>query len=48
MKIALIGTRMMGACMAGRLLDAGHELAVCHRTRARSTSWRRAARPPRR
>ena len=36
MKIALIGTGMMGERMGGRLLDAGHELAVYNRTRVRT------------
>jgi 3-hydroxyisobutyrate dehydrogenase-like beta-hydroxyacid dehydrogenase len=36
MKIALVGTGMMGERMGGRLLDAGHELAVYNRTRART------------
>jgi 3-hydroxyisobutyrate dehydrogenase len=38
MKIALIGTGMMGERMGGRLLDAGHELAVYNRTRVRTAS----------
>ena len=38
MRIALIGTGMMGERMGGRLLDAGHELAVYNRTRARTTA----------
>jgi 3-hydroxyisobutyrate dehydrogenase-like beta-hydroxyacid dehydrogenase len=38
MKIALIGTGMMGERMGGRLLDAGHELAVYNRTRARTAA----------
>ena len=32
MKIAWIGTGVMGESMAGHLLDAGHELYVCNRT----------------
>jgi 3-hydroxyisobutyrate dehydrogenase-like beta-hydroxyacid dehydrogenase len=36
MKIALIGTGMMGERMGGRLLDAGHELTVYNRTRTRT------------
>ena len=31
-----IGTGVMGAPMAGHLLDAGHELAVFNRTRERA------------
>lgn len=38
MKIALIGAGMMGKRMGGRLLDAGHELAVYNRTRARTAA----------
>ena len=38
MKIALIGTGMMGERMGGRLLDAGHELAVYNRTRGRTAA----------
>jgi len=38
MKIALIGTGMMGERMGGRLLDAGHELAVYNRTRTRTAA----------
>jgi len=38
MKIALIGAGMMGERMGGRLLDAGHELAVYNRTRARTAA----------
>jgi 3-hydroxyisobutyrate dehydrogenase-like beta-hydroxyacid dehydrogenase len=38
MKIALIGTGMMGERMGGRLLDAGHELAVYNRTRVRTAA----------
>ena len=38
MRIALIGTGMMGERMGGRLLDAGHELAVYNRTRARTAA----------
>ena len=38
MKIALIGTGMMGERMGGRLLDAGHELAVFNRTRERTAA----------
>ncbi len=38
MRIALIGTGMMGERMGGRLLDAGHELAVYNRTRGRTAA----------
>lgn len=38
MKIALIGTGMMGERMGSRLLDAGHELAVYNRTRERTAA----------
>jgi 3-hydroxyisobutyrate dehydrogenase-like beta-hydroxyacid dehydrogenase len=38
MKIALIGTGMMGERMGGRLLDSGHELAVYNRTRSRTAA----------
>jgi 3-hydroxyisobutyrate dehydrogenase len=38
MRIAPIGTGMMGERMGGRLLDAGHELAVHNRTRARTAA----------
>jgi len=38
MKIALIGAGMMGERMGGRLLDAGHELAVYNRTRVRTAA----------
>ncbi len=38
MRIALIGTGMMGERMGGRLLDAGHELAVYNRTRVRTAA----------
>lgn len=47
MKIALIGAGMMGERMGGRLLDAGHELAVYNRTRARTAAVMLAASPPR-
>jgi len=36
LNIAWIGTGVMGAPMAGHLLDAGHRLAVFNRTRARA------------
>jgi len=35
-RIAWIGTGVMGAAMAGRLLDAGHDLVVFNRTRAKA------------
>jgi 3-hydroxyisobutyrate dehydrogenase-like beta-hydroxyacid dehydrogenase len=38
MKIALIGTGMMGERMGGRLLDAGHDLTVYNRTRERTAA----------
>jgi 3-hydroxyisobutyrate dehydrogenase-like beta-hydroxyacid dehydrogenase len=38
MKIALRGTGMMGERMGGRLLDAGHDLAVYNRTRSRTAA----------
>src|SRR5262249_16422384 len=51
MRVAFVGLGTMGAAMAGHLLDAGHELAVHNRTRAREEPLaqrgaRRAA-PPR-
>lgn len=36
MRIGWIGTGIMGVPMCGHLLDAGHELAVHNRTRARA------------
>jgi 3-hydroxyisobutyrate dehydrogenase-like beta-hydroxyacid dehydrogenase len=36
MRLALIGTGMMGERMARRLLDAGHDLAVYNRTKERT------------
>lgn len=36
MKIGWIGTGVMGGAMAGHLIDAGHELAVHTRTRAKA------------
>ncbi|MFW5685191.1 MAG: NAD(P)-dependent oxidoreductase [Spirochaetota bacterium] len=36
MKVGFIGTGVMGKSMAGHLLDAGHELTVYNRTRARA------------
>jgi len=36
MKIAVIGIGMMGERMAGRLLDAGHDVTVFNRTRERT------------
>lgn len=36
MKIGFIGTGVMGASMAGHLMDAGHELTVCNRTRQKA------------
>ena len=38
MRLALIGTGMMGERMGRRLLDAGHELAVYNRTAARTAA----------
>ena len=38
MKISFLGTGIMGASMAGHLLDAGHELTVFTRTRAKAES----------
>ncbi|NLE22972.1 MAG: NAD(P)-dependent oxidoreductase [Actinobacteria bacterium] len=38
MRLAVIGTGMMGGRMARRLLDAGHELSVYNRTAARTES----------
>ncbi|WP_255411633.1 NAD(P)-dependent oxidoreductase [Lactococcus kimchii] len=35
-KIAFIGTGVMGAAMAGHLLDAGHELTVYNRTKSKT------------
>jgi 3-hydroxyisobutyrate dehydrogenase-like beta-hydroxyacid dehydrogenase len=36
MRLALIGTGMMGERRGRRLLDAGHELAACNRTTGRT------------
>lgn len=36
MKIGFIGTGVMGASMAGHLMDAGHELTVYNRTRQKA------------
>lgn len=36
MKVAFLGTGVMGQSMAGHLLDAGHELTVYTRTRAKA------------
>ncbi len=36
MKVAVVGIGMMGERMAGRLLDAGHEVVVYNRTRERT------------
>lgn len=46
--IGWIGTGVMGAPMAGHLLDAGYELTVFNRTRPEPMIWWRAARgaPP--
>jgi 3-hydroxyisobutyrate dehydrogenase len=41
MKVAFVGTGMMGGRMAGRLLDAGHEVSVYNRTRERTSSLAR-------
>ena len=38
MKIAFIGTGVMGQSMAGHLLDAGHELVVYNRTKSKAQS----------
>ena len=39
MKIAFIGLGVMGAPMAGHLLQAGHELTVFNRTQSKSEAW---------
>ncbi|MED5506791.1 MAG: NAD(P)-binding domain-containing protein, partial [Planctomycetota bacterium] len=36
MKIAFLGTGIMGGHMAGHLLAAGHELTVFNRTRSKA------------
>ena len=36
MKIGFIGLGKMGTAMAGRLLDAGHEVGVYNRTAAKA------------
>ena len=36
MRIGFLGTRVMGASMAGHLLDAGHDLVLFTRTRAKA------------
>ncbi len=38
MKLGFIGTGLMGRPMAGRLLDAGHQLTVFNRTRSKAAS----------
>ena len=38
MRIAVIGTGMMGERMAGRLLDAGHDVRVFNRTREKTVA----------
>lgn len=38
MKIAWIGTGVMGASMAGRLMAAGHKLTVYNRTKSKATA----------
>ena len=38
MKISFLGTGIMGASMAGHLLDAGHELVIFTRTPAKADS----------
>ena len=35
-KIAFIGTGVMGAAMAGHLMDAGHDLIVYNRTKSKT------------
>jgi len=35
-RIGWIGTGVMGSSMAGHLLEAGHQVAVFNRTRARA------------
>jgi len=39
MKIAFIGTGVMGGPMAGHLAKAGHEVTVYNRTRAKADAW---------
>ncbi|HEX8555837.1 MAG TPA: NAD(P)-dependent oxidoreductase [Sphingomonas sp.] len=39
MKIAWIGTGVMGAPMAGHLIAAGHQLVAYNRTRAKADAW---------
>ena len=39
MKIAWIGTGIMGRSMAGHLLAAGHAVTVYSRTRAKAERW---------
>ncbi len=36
MKLGFIGTGVMGAAIAGHLLDGGHELFVYNRTKAKT------------
>lgn len=36
MKIGFIGTGVMGAAIAGHLMDAGHELTVYNRTKSKA------------
>lgn len=42
MKIAWLGTGVMGAPMAGHLIRAGHEVTAYNRTRAKAKAWARA------
>ena len=43
MKIAFVGTGVMGKSMAGHLLKAGHEVVVYTRTKAKAEEQRMAA-----
>jgi len=37
-RVGWIGTGRMGVALAGRLLDAGHDVAVYNRTRSKTES----------
>ena len=39
LRIAFIGTGIMGGPMAGHLVKAGHAVTVYNRTRAKAAAW---------
>jgi 3-hydroxyisobutyrate dehydrogenase len=45
MKIGFIGTGLMGRPMAERLIDAGHEVTVFNRTRAKALAEKGSSTP---